>query len=184
MTFRRWVKRWRETGELHTHGNAGKAPPNKVSDEVRQQVVDLINTKYSDFQATLLQKYLAKEHGLKVSVEWVLPVALYSDRHSIFTQNTDSSAGRRRAPQRTQFNRICDQLGIEMILAHSPQAKGRVERAFRTLQGRWPKEFRILGIKTMAEANARMAELLGSYNREFSIAPADSKDSFVPLTPA
>lgn len=272
-TFHRWRKTWRETGTLQVHGNAGKAPSNKVPDEVRQQVVELINTRYSDFQATLLQKYLAKEHDIKVSVEWVrrllkelrpdesstirrqsahrlrrrrasrgqlvqidgsphqwfegdetyycliifvddatneilaggffptettqayvdvlrqviaaygMPVALYSDRHSIFTQNIDPTAGRRKAQQKTQFNRICDQLGIEMILAHSPQAKGRIERAFRTLQGRWPKEFRILGIKTMAEANARMAELLGGYNREFSIAPADPKDSFVPLTP-
>lgn len=98
-TFHRWVKSWRETGELHTHGNAGKAPSNKVSDEVRQQVVDLINTKYSDFQATLLQKYLAKEHGIKVSVEWVrrLLKELRPDESSTSRRQTAHLLRRRRA---------------------------------------------------------------------------------------
>lgn len=82
----------------------------------------------------------------------------------------------------TQFQRICSMLGVELILAHSPQAKGRVERAFKTLQGRWTKEFRVLGITTVAEANARLPELIAEYNREFSIAPADEEDSYIRLS--
>ena len=71
-------------------------------------------------------------------------MAIYSDRHSVFTSNVDE-ARRKSKPQPTQFQKICDHLGIELILAHSPEAKGRVERLFQTLQKRWPKEFRILG---------------------------------------
>ena len=74
-----------------------------------------------------------------------IPMAIYSDRHSVFTSNVDE-ARRKSKPQPTQFQKICDHLGIELILAHSPEAKGRVERLFQTLQKRWPKEFRILGI--------------------------------------
>ena len=85
-------------------------------------------------------------------------MAIYSDRHSVFTSNVDE-ARRKSKPQPTQFQKICDHLGIELILAHSPEAKGRVERLFQTLQKRWPKEFRILGIHNLAEANERMPEL-------------------------
>lgn len=87
-----------------------------------------------------------------------IPMAIYSDRHSVFTSNVDE-ARRKSKPQPTQFQKICDHLGIELILAHSPEAKGRVERLFQTLQKRWPKEFRILGIHNLAEANERMPEL-------------------------
>lgn len=100
-------------------------------------------------------------------------MAIYSDRHSVFTSNVDE-ARRKSKPQPTQFQKICDHLGIELILAHSPEAKGRVERLFQTLQKRWPKEFRILGIHNLAEANERMPELIEAYNREFAIIPADS----------
>lgn len=107
-------------------------------------------------------------------------MAIYSDRHSVFTSNVDE-ARRKSKPQPTQFQKICDHLGIELILAHSPEAKGRVERLFQTLQKRWPKEFRILGIHNLAEANERMPELIEAYNREFAIIPADSKDSHIRL---
>lgn len=109
-----------------------------------------------------------------------IPMAIYSDRHSVFTSNVDE-ARRKSKPQPTQFQKICDHLGIELILAHSPEAKGRVERLFQTLQKRWPKEFRILGIHNLAEANERMPELIEAYNREFAITPADSKDSHIRL---
>lgn len=67
-----------------------------------------------------------------------IPVALYSDRHSVFTSNRDKFS---RRESRTQFSRACNALGIDLILAQSPNAKGRVERMFRTLQCRWPLSF-------------------------------------------
>ena len=100
-----------------------------------------------------LRQYLLS-HGL--------PAALYSDRHSIFVK-LDKNGRRVKSAkvQPTQFGRVCECLGIELICAYSPEAKGRIERAWRTLQNRWPKEFRVLNIRNMAEANERMPELLG-----------------------
>ena len=57
----------------------------------------------------------------------------------------------------TQVERALQQLGIELIAAHSPQARGRKERLYGTLQGRWPQELRVAGVRTMAEANAWLA---------------------------
>lgn len=66
-TFFRRLKAWRETGQIPLHGNNGHAPP----DETRQRVIGLVRTKYHDFQASLLTKYLREQEGITVSVEWV-----------------------------------------------------------------------------------------------------------------
>ena len=79
------------------------------------------------------------------------PIALYSDKHGIFRVNRkDAVAGE----GITQFGRALSALNIDIICANSPQAKGRVERAFATLQDRLVKELRLAGISTIAAANA------------------------------
>ncbi len=77
------------------------------------------------------------------------PLALYVDRHSIYLVNTHNPEGEKE----TQFARATKELGIELIHARSPQAKGRVERLFGTLQDRLVKELRLQGISTIPEAN-------------------------------
>ena len=83
-----------------------------------------------------------------------VPLALYSDRHSIFqrspleTESRDEQLRGRREP--TQFARALAELGIELILAHTPQAKGRVERAWDTFQDRLVSEMRLAGTATIA----------------------------------
>jgi hypothetical protein len=79
------------------------------------------------------------------------PIALYSDKHSIFRVNSKDAVG---GEGLTQFGRALSALNIDIICANSPQAKGRVERAFATLQDRLVKELRLAGISTMAAANA------------------------------
>ena len=86
-----------------------------------------------------------------------LPLALYVDRDSIYRVNDEQALERaresgRKVPQ-TQFGRAMRDLGVQMIFAHSPQAKGRVERVNRTFQDRLVKELQMLGIATLAEAN-------------------------------
>lgn len=76
------------------------------------------------------------------------PVALYSDCHGIFTKHDPED------PEPTQFERALGELNIESILAYSPQAKGRVERAFQTLQDRLVKALRLAAISTIEAANA------------------------------
>ena len=77
----------------------------------------------------------------------------------------------------TQFSRSLKTLDIEPIHAHSPQAKGRVERANQTLQDRLVKEMRLRGISDMAAGNAYLPEFMADFNRRFAVAPRNSVDA-------
>src|SRR5262249_59512017 len=85
------------------------------------------------------------------------PVSLYSDRHSIFEPQ---DKGKALPDGATQFGRALRELGIELIRARSPQAKGRVERSFGTAQDRWVKELRLAGVDSLEGANGVLDRLL------------------------
>ena len=104
------------------------------------------------------------------------PVALYSDRHSVFRVNRKDGED---AP--TQFTRALRTLDIEPIHAGTPQAKGRVERANRTLQDRLSKEMRLLGIDGAGAANEYLPEFMADYNRRFAVAPLLADDAHRPV---
>jgi hypothetical protein len=107
------------------------------------------------------------------------PVALYTDRDSIFEYH---SRGRGDPDGLTQFGRALQELGIGLILARSPQAKGRVERFFRTAQDRWVKEMRLTGVTSRAQANDLTHRLLiPQFNRLFTVTPASGADAHRPL---
>lgn len=108
-----------------------------------------------------------------------VPLAAYSDRHSIFWRSAheresieEELAGQ---AQPTQFGRALGELGVEMIFANSPQAKGRVERLWGTFQDRLVAELRLAGISDIAKANAFLPSYLARHNARFAIAPADAK---------
>jgi len=107
------------------------------------------------------------------------PVAFYSDKHSIFRVNTKDAVG---GEGITQFGRALTELNIDIICANSPQAKGRVERAFGTLQDRLVKELRLAGISTIAAANAWLPGFMADYNRRFGRPPTNAKDLHRKLT--
>jgi hypothetical protein len=109
------------------------------------------------------------------------PVAFYSDKHGVFRVNSKDAVGGDRI---TQFGRALSELNIDIICANSPQAKGRVERAFGTLQDRLVKELRLAGISTVAAANAWLPGFMISHNNRFGRAPANAKDLHRKLTPA
>jgi len=100
-----------------------------------------------------------KQHGI--------PVSLYSDRHGIFTKHTVEDG------EPTQFQRALGALGIEGICALTPQAKGRVERLFQTLQDRLVKAMRLAGVGDLAQANAFLAGYIPRHNARFGVAPRD-----------
>jgi transposase len=110
---------------------------------------------------------------------WGLPQSLYVDKDSIYRCEglgsiTEQIAGRE--PQ-TQFGRAMEQLGVELILANSPQAKGRVERMNGTLQDRLVKALRLAGINDREAANEFLAEkFLPALNRKFEVEPASQAD--------
>lgn len=105
-------------------------------------------------------------------------VALYSDKHSIFRINAVDAD----PEAETQFSRAARELSIECIHAHSPQAKGRVERANQTLQDRLVKEMRLAGINDMDTANAWLPGYIADYNRRFAVNPKDISDAHLPYT--
>lgn len=111
----------------------------------------------------VLRDYLS-EHGR--------PVALYSDKHSIFRVNGTDHEG-----ELTQFTRALKTLAIEPIHANTPQAKGRVERANQTLQDRLVKEMRLRGISDMEAANAYLPSYIAEYNARFAVAPSHPADA-------
>ena len=109
------------------------------------------------------------------------PVAFYSDKHGIFRVNSKDAIG---GDGITQFGRALSALNIDIICANSPQAKGRVERAFGTLQDRLVKELRLAGISTVTAANAWLPAFIAGYNARFGRQPQNAKDLHRPLTGA
>jgi len=119
------------------------------------------------------------ESHLDLLLRWLQaygrPLALYTDRHSIFEPQ---DKGRALPDAETQFGRALRELDIELIRARSPQAKGRVERSFGTAQDRVVKEMRLAKVKTIAGANALLDNgLLAKHNRLFSVPPRQAGDA-------
>ena len=113
-----------------------------------------------------------------------LPVALYSDRHGIFVKDptrpaslAEQLAGKRPA---TQVGRALEEAGIGWIAATSPQAKGRIERGWRTAQDRLRSELRRAGARTIEEANLVLARCLARHNERFAVPPADPAPAWRP----
>lgn len=107
------------------------------------------------------------------------PVAFYSDKHSVFRVSKAGVSG----DGMTQFGRALSKLKIEIICANSSQAKGRVERANKTLQDRLVKELRLAGINTLADGNAFLPGFVADYNARFGKVPANPKDLHRPMSP-
>ncbi|HDK6784551.1 TPA: ISNCY family transposase [Klebsiella variicola] len=106
------------------------------------------------------------------------PLAFYSDKHGIFRVNNGGST----TTGVTQFGRVLSELGIELICANSPQAKGRVERANQTLQDRLIKEMRLEGICSIEAANAWLDTFIADFNRRFARPAKYPKDLHRPVS--
>ena len=105
---------------------------------------------------------------------------LYTDRASHFVHTPVAGEPPSRA-SRSQVEQVLDELGIELVVAHSPEARGRSERMFGTLQGRLPLELRRAGVKTYADANRFLKDGYWTrHNRRFMVEPADSMTAYLP----
>lgn len=141
-----------------------------------QPALDLIATM-DDATSEVLSLFLVAEEGTastfrglrEVVSEHGLFCALYTDRGSHYFE-TPKAGGKVSRTQLTQVGRALQQLGIEHIAAYSPEARGRSERLFRTLQDRLPKELRLAGIATVEAANAWLKDrYVGEHNRQFRL---------------
>lgn len=124
--------------------------------------------RFYDYEGTMP----AMDSFYRYAKEYGLPHSLYMDKHSTYQSTErmsleDELEGREKTL--SQFGRALAELGVELIPAHSPQAKGRVERSFRTFQDCLVKEMRLAGIKTKEEANEFLEKVfLPEYNRRFA----------------
>jgi transposase len=132
--------------------------------------------KFSEAETTEAYMIVTEEY-IKKYGRWM---AAYSDKHGIFRVN---KPGCDRRENLTQFGRALKELGIELICANSPQAKGRVERANQTLQDRLVKELRLAGINDIEKGNAFLLTFWDEYNARFSVPPEDPRDVHRPLLP-
>jgi Helix-turn-helix domain len=111
------------------------------------------------------------------------PLALYTDRHSIF-EPQEKGQPLADPEAKTQFGRALEELDIELIRAHSPQAKGRVERSFGTAQDRWVKELRLAKARTCDQANAVLDKLVPEHNKRLAKPARCPKDAHRGLGPS
>jgi hypothetical protein len=122
----------------------------------------------------LLLHHISQTHGL--------PLALYADRHTIFQSPKEATLEEQLQglEPRTHLGRLLQELDVTLIPAHSPQAKGRVERLFGTLQDRLVKALRRAGATTLPEANAVLRDFLPRFNTRFMKAPAEAGSAYRP----
>ncbi len=154
---------------------------------VAGEIWDLIVT-LDDATSEIYSAFFVAEEGTMSSFRGLGEViarhglfcALYTDRGSHYW-HTPAAGGKVDKDNPTQVGRALNQLGIELIAAYSPEARGRSERAFRTLQDRLPKELRLAGITTMDAANRFLKEVyLPAHNARFAVAPEQPGSAFVP----
>jgi hypothetical protein len=147
---------------------------------------DLVVTM-EDATSAIYSMFLIDEEGTASSLRGVREVvakhglfcSLYTDRgsHYFFTPEAGGPVSR---TVQTQFGRALKQLGIEHIAAYSPQARGRSERVFSTLQDRLPKELKLAGIDTIEAANRWLSETyMGEHNKLFAIDAEQEGSAFV-----
>jgi hypothetical protein len=128
--------------------------------------------------------------GLSVLAQGIIerrgiPLAVYTDGHAVFQPRRgppDLSQVSRKGPS-TQWSRALEELGITQIPAHSPQAKGRVERANGTFQDRLVAELRLAGASTLEQANQVLADFLPQFNQRFGVPAAQPESAYRPGDP-
>jgi transposase len=148
---------------------------------------DLIVT-LDDATSEIYSAFLVEEEGTMSSFQGVQEVietqglfsSLYTDRGSHYWY-TPAAGGKVDKTRPTQFHRALQQLGIELIAAYSPEARGRSERAFRTLQDRLPKELAVAGITDQESANRYLKEVfIPDHNRRFAVPAPEPGSALVP----
>jgi len=159
----------------------GRGPRLALVGAIDDATGDILAAHFTDHESSAAYLQLLRDsvrtHGL--------PAAWYSDRHSCFVRNDKEpwtlaeQLANRREP--TQVARALAELGIQLILAHSPQAKGRIERCWETLQDRLVKALRRDEAGSLREANAVLAQYLPRHNARFGVAPVDRTDAHRPV---
>ena len=133
-----------------------------------------VSARFYDYEGTIP----AMDSFQRYVTQYGVPLAIYADKHSTYHSPAAPTLEEQLAgtePQ-SQCGRALGELGVDLIAAHSPQAKGRVERLFQTFQDRLIKELRLAGVSTLDAANRFLEAYLPIYNRRFMVPPAQVAD--------
>lgn len=184
-SHRRWRERKECFGEMlqmdgsHHAWLEGRGPELVLMGYIDDATNEVFGRFY-DYEGTLPAmesfKFYTKKYGL--------PASVYLDRHTTYKSTrklTTEEEFEGMSKPMSQFERALEELGVEVIHAMSPQAKGRIERQFGVLQDRLVKEMRLKGVKTKDEANEFIKDYLPGYNKRFAVCPANETDAHVRL---
>jgi hypothetical protein len=138
-----------------------------------------VSAEFHDYEGTLPFMASFKSYVKAKGI----PISVYIDRHTTYKSNKKPSIEDELEDKEplTQVGRALKELGVDVIFAHSAQAKGRVERLFRTFQDRLVKEMRLRNIRSIEEANLFLKKYLPVYNKRFSVPAVKSADLHRPL---
>jgi len=148
----------------------GRRKPCSLLGYIDDATSKVMHLKFVESETTAAYLETMKEY-LKI---YGRPESLYTDRLSVFRVNTDKEGYKGKGL--TQVGRALKELGIELVCANSPQAKGRIERLFNTLQDRLVKEMRLKKLRTLEEGNEYLKEYIKEHNAHFSV-PAQNKEN-------
>lgn len=183
---RQWRQRREHLGELvqmdgsHHDWFEGRGPECVLMGYVDDATGEVFGRFY-DYEGTM-----PAMDSFKRYIEcYGIPMSIYLDKHTTYKSTAkltieDELNGRER--QMSQFERSMDELGVKVIHANSPQAKGRIERLFGTFQDRVLKEMRLSGIKNIDEANSFLETYLVLYNKKFRVLPTKATDLHRPFS--
>jgi hypothetical protein len=181
---RQWRERKHHDGEMvqmdgsHHEWFEGRGPGCVLMGYIDDATGDVFGRFYG-YEGTIpamdsFKRYI-KKYGL--------PLCVYLDKYKTYKSTAKPSIQDELNDEGplSDFERALKELGVEVKHANSPQAKGRIERLFGTLQDRLVKEMRLRGIRTLEEANAFLEEYLPTYNRRFSVSPKERDNLHRPL---
>ena len=181
---RHWRERKSHTGEMlqmdgsHHDWFEGRGPRCVLMGYI-DDATGKVFARFYDYEGTVPAMDSFKRYIQKSG----LPLKVYLDKHTTYKSTAKPTIQEEldRVEPLSQFERALKELGVEVIHAHSPQAKGRIERLFGTLQDRLVKEMRLRGIRTLEEGNQFLEDYLPLYNRRFSICPKEGDNFHRPL---
>ena len=178
-THRQWRERKHYYGEMvqmdgsHHDWLEGRGPELVLMAYI-DDATNTVFARFYDYEGTIPAMESFKHYIEKYGI----PISVYLDRHTTYKSTGKPTIEDELANKlpKSQFERALEELGVRVIHAYSPQAKGRIERLFKTLQDRLIKEMRLKGIRTKDEANEFLKHYLKGHNKRFVFKPAKEGD--------
>jgi len=181
---RQWRQRKEHYGEMvqmdgsHHDWFEGRGPECVLMAYI-DDATNRVYGKFYEYEGTIPAMDSFKRYIKKYGI----PMSIYFDKHTTYKSTAEPTIEEEINGEEplSEFGRALEELGVQRIYAHSPQAKGRIERLFKTLQDRLIKEMRLKGIKSVEEANKFLKTYLPKYNKKFSLKAHRSEDLHMPV---